>query len=121
MTSATTDVADVFSGFPPRDRGDPLLTIVFGLGLAIFSIGRVQSLERESRAALSGEVAQAREELHRLSARLVAAQEEERRNLSRELHDEVGQSMSALLVELGNLASDAAAGQAALHEQRASA
>src|SRR5262249_9746998 len=35
----------------------------------------------------------------------VALQEEERRKLSRELHDEVGQSMSALLVEMGNLAS----------------
>jgi signal transduction histidine kinase len=36
-----------------------------------------------------------------LSARLVAAQEEERRAISRELHDEVGQSLSALLMEAG--------------------
>ena len=39
-----------------------------------------------------------------LSARLVAAQEEERRSISRELHDEVGQSLSALLIEAGNAA-----------------
>ena len=38
-----------------------------------------------------------------LSARLVQAQEVERRALSRELHDEVGQSLSAVLVELRNL------------------
>jgi signal transduction histidine kinase len=38
-----------------------------------------------------------------LSGRLVSAQEEERRNLSRELHDEVGQAMSAMLIELGRL------------------
>ena len=38
-----------------------------------------------------------------LSARLVAAQESERRSIARELHDEIGQSLSAVLVELGNL------------------
>jgi signal transduction histidine kinase len=41
--------------------------------------------------------------LKSLSARLVETQEEERRVLSRELHDEVGQSLSAILVGLSNL------------------
>ena len=45
-----------------------------------------------------------RQELQELSARLVSAQEEERRAISRELHDEVGQSLSALLMEAGNAA-----------------
>ena len=49
------------------------------------------------------EVADARGQLKDLSARLVQAQETERRALSRELHDEVGQSLSAVLVELRNL------------------
>ncbi len=48
-------------------------------------------------------MAEARIELQKLSDRLVTAQEEERRNLSRELHDEVGQTMSAMLVELGRV------------------
>src|SRR5262249_59518960 len=39
----------------------------------------------------------------RLSQRLVQAQEVERSSLSRELHDEVGQMMTALAMELRNL------------------
>jgi len=97
-------VANVFAGFRRQILFTALLTVVFGLALAFLAIGRVEALERESQARYR-EVVQAREELHKLSARLVSAQEEERRNLSRELHDEVGQSMSALLVELGNLES----------------
>src|SRR5439155_7319864 len=45
----------------------------------------------------------AEQELRRLSQQLVRAQEDERRNISRELHDEVGQILTALRVELGNL------------------
>lgn len=111
-----SDVAEVFASFRREVIVVTLLTTLFGLALALFSIGRVQSLESESEARYR-EVAQAREELHRLSARLVEVQEEERRKLSRELHDEVGQSMSALLVELGNLASVLPPDNAALNER----
>lgn len=111
-----TRVAQVFADFRREIVLTALLTIGFGLGLAFLSIGRVQALERESEMRYR-QVVQTREELHRLSARLVAAQEEERRNLSRELHDEVGQSMSALLVELGNFASALPPENAALHER----
>jgi signal transduction histidine kinase len=41
--------------------------------------------------------------LRRLSRSLVQTQEVERRSLSRELHDEVGQTMTALGIEIGNL------------------
>jgi len=108
-------VATVFAGFRREILIIGAITVCFGLGLAILAIGRVQTLERESRERYR-EVVQAREELHKLSARLVSAQEEERRNLSRELHDEIGQSMSALLVELGNLDSTLPPGSPA-HEQ----
>jgi len=53
------------------------------------------------------EVLNTQRELKELSARLVSAQEEERRSISRELHDEVGQSLSALLMEAGNAAAAA--------------
>lgn len=39
--------------------------------------------------------------------RMLAAQEEERRRIARELHDEVGQSIAALTLELGRLAGKA--------------
>jgi signal transduction histidine kinase len=42
-----------------------------------------------------------REDLERLSARLVDAQEQERRTLARELHDEVGQALTAIKMEIG--------------------
>ncbi len=43
--------------------------------------------------------------MQKLSAELVAAQESERGSLSRELHDQVGQMLSALMLTLGNLGS----------------
>ena len=46
----------------------------------------------------------ARQELRSLSAKLVNTQENERKNISRELHDAVGQSMSAVQFELHDLA-----------------
>ena len=75
---------------------------LLGLVLGAVSIRRVQHLEREAKARYE-EVEEAHRELQKLSDRLVAAQEEERRNLSRELHDEIGQGMSAMLVELGRV------------------
>ncbi|MDR3699785.1 MAG: histidine kinase [Candidatus Sulfopaludibacter sp.] len=109
-------VANVFAGFRREILLTALLTVLFGMALAFLAIGRVQALERESELRFR-QVVLAREELHKLSARIVSAQEEERRNLSRELHDEVGQSMSALLVELGNLDSMLPPGNASAHEQ----
>jgi signal transduction histidine kinase len=46
---------------------------------------------------------EARAALQELSARLLRAQEDERRALSRELHDEVGQAFSTILMEIENL------------------
>jgi len=48
------------------------------------------------------------EQLHALSQRLMKAQEEERLHLSRELHDESGQLLSAIMVHLGLLERNAA-------------
>ncbi len=72
-----------------------LAALALGLGLALFTMRKIFELERQARRQYV--------ELKELSARVVQAQEEERRSLSRELHDEVGQALSAVLVELRNL------------------
>ena len=55
---------------------------------------------------LFGEVQTSNKQLHALSQRLMKAQEEERLHLSREIHDESGQLVSALTVQLGLLERD---------------
>ncbi len=79
------------------------LTLAAGVLLATFTMRRTLRLEKELERRYR-EGVETREELQHLSARLVMAQEEERRAISRELHDEVGQSLSALLMEAGNAA-----------------
>ena len=77
-------------------------TLSIGLLLAGVVASHILRLEKQARIRYE-QVVHAQTELKELSARLVKAQEEERRAISRELHDEVGQSLSALLMELGNL------------------
>jgi signal transduction histidine kinase len=94
-----------------------ILTVSVGVLLAGFSTYRILQLEREAGQRLK-EVVQARREAQDLSARLVDAQEHERRNISRELHDEVGQSLSALLLGIGNVSKTrSVADDAGLQEQ----
>jgi signal transduction histidine kinase len=76
--------------------------LLLGLGVALTVVFRLRVLERRSvEQRLLAQ--QAERELRQLSQRLVATQEEERRHLSRELHDHVGQVLTALRMELGRI------------------
>jgi signal transduction histidine kinase len=81
-----------------------VLAIGFGSGLLLVlgSMAYIARLDRQTRARYV-ELARSRHALRELSARLVDAQETERRAISRELHDEVGQALGALLVDIGRL------------------
>jgi signal transduction histidine kinase len=80
------------------------ITLGGGVMLALLTIGHTLRLERELERRLD-ENSKARADLQELSAKLLRAQENERRNLARELHDEIGQSLSAILMEAENAAS----------------
>jgi len=72
------------------------LAIAIGCGLYILRLER-QGLLRYA------ELARSQHHLRQLSARLLDAQEEERKSISRDLHDEVGQALSLLLIDVGLL------------------
>jgi signal transduction histidine kinase len=72
-------------------------SLLAGLGIAALTTRSVRKWHRE-RAARAAEMAH-------LSARVLEVQEEERKYLARELHDEVGQTLTALRMELAPVSS----------------
>ena len=97
-----------------------LSALLGGVAAAFLSARRITRLQREAEFRYE-QVEQSRKQLENLSSQLVAAQEEERRKLSRELHDQLGQTMSALVTELGRLEHDSGAIPAEVRERAGAA
>ena len=104
LENSSMEVSDLFSTFRTRLVLLLVFTLGIGLGLAGTSLWRILALEREGEIRFQ-QILHAQDELKRLSAELLSAQENERRRISRELHDEVGQVLSAIVLGLGNLRS----------------
>ncbi|MCU1263241.1 MAG: histidine kinase, partial [Bryobacterales bacterium] len=86
--------------------------VLFTILLAWASLSYRSSLQRESVIKFD-EVARARDDLEHLSGKLLKVQEEERRRLSRELHDGIGQTLTALRMEIHQAHLNAGTGTAA--------
>jgi signal transduction histidine kinase len=90
-----------------RRRAAEGLLLMLGLGVLLsvlvtrFSLRHADNLEREADRHFAA-VEQAKQELQQLSARLLEIEEEGRRKLSRELHDEIGQTLALLQIEISH-------------------
>jgi len=102
LQDGKTKVEQTFIRFRTRLLVTLVTTIGLGLVLASFSMRKILSLETEA-ARHYQEVVHTRSELKQLSARLLEAQEDERRSISRDLHDQVGQDLTGILMEMAHL------------------
>jgi PAS domain S-box-containing protein len=86
----------------PVFRQDHQLDFIFSIGLDVTERRQAE----QDNARLFEQVQVARNQLERLAHQLVAVQEEERLYISRELHDEAGQALTALKINLTLMQSD---------------
>lgn len=72
------------------------------LGLLLGATSRIEKLLKKLRLS-SGQIALERDRYQRLADRIERVREEERASLARELHDDIGQMLTVLQIDLGSL------------------
>jgi PAS domain S-box-containing protein len=101
-----------------QSRGAPILD---GQGRIVALFGVVQDITEQhatesERARLLAEVQKSRLQMQQLSHQVIMAHEQERRNLARELHDEIGAKLTGLSLAISNEAVSRASALAMIAE-----
>src|SRR5258708_12707781 len=91
------------------------VSLYTGIAVAVLSVSLTGRLEKQYRDEHEATLA-AKLDLQRLSSRLVAAQEQERQTLSRELHDQVGQALTAIKMDVARPEQSLAPSQTHTHK-----